>query len=136
MHYKTPCLRIIYALIIALFVRCIEKFVDEDPSAFNHILEFHEDITSAEDLMCLYYPFDYEAEVESPPPSVTVVSLEDNRYLITLIDDSMADDSVKALKISMLAQQRGRLWKVNRIKTSFKCWPGRGHKNWGTKLCR
>jgi len=136
MLYKVSYLGIIYTLTVALFVSCVEKFMDEDPSAFNRLLEFHEDITSAEDLMCLYYPFDYEAEVESPPPSITVVSLEDDRYQIKLIDDSMADDSVKAIKIIMLAQQRGRLWKVNSIKVNFKCWPGRGHRNWGVKLCR
>jgi len=47
----------------------------------------------------------------------------------------MQDDSQRALKIVMEAKKEEGHWRVISIRKARKCYPSRGHTNWGTRWC-
>lgn len=55
--------------------------------------------------------------------------------ILTLITEGIPDDSMYALKVVMTVKSENGIWKVLSIKEAYKCWPGRGHEDWGAAPC-
>lgn len=120
-------------LLAALFAACSGKAYElVDPAKFNASISERTDIESIDDLLLLYYDY---PEVEGPANIKTSFKLEGDIYVGTLIHDGMQDDSQKALKIVVSAKKNGETWKVLEIRKSRKCYPSRGHENWGAEWC-
>lgn len=58
-----------------------------------------------------------------------------NESTLTLISEGIPDDSMYALKVEMAVINENGQWKILRIKEAYKCWPGRGHEEWGAAPC-
>lgn len=132
MFFKPTIKGVFVGLSLFLFCQCAEKFNEKDPTDFNRLLAAEPHIETAKELILLYYPFQGG---ETPPPKITVDSLKNQNFLITLVDDYLADDAQKATKVIMEAERQDTLWRVNSIRVNFRCWPGRGHRNWGIAPC-
>jgi len=110
-----------------------ESFNKLDTKDFNDKIANRTDIGTPEELMEIYYD---RSEVEDGSTiTINTVDLGKNKYEITLIHEGLPDDSVAGRKTVMTAEYTGTTWIVTEIKENWKCWEGRGHTNWGTKLC-
>ncbi len=125
----------IFQILSLLFIltSCSEKFDYVNPTAFNKKISRRTDIKTAEELIKLYYNYPQNERF----PHLTIQSKEiDNGFVeITLIHDDQEDDSMRAIKIIMIAKLKNKKWSVMEIKTNRKCWDGRGHQNWSTEPC-
>ena len=118
---------------LLLFSACEETFEKISPAEFNQKISERMDIESAKDLMKEYYnPFLGEG---NPSLTVDTKSYKNGKVLITLIHDGLLDDSIKAMKIIMIAKKKNGIWMVYEIKKNWKCREGRGHENWGIDRC-
>lgn len=124
---------ILSIVLFLLCVSCSENFKTLDVSEFNLTIKHRTDISSAEELIILYYNYPKE-ELE---PDIKIISEpgKDGIIKITLIHQGLMDDSVKAIKIIMLARNENKSWSILSIKTNWKCYEGRGHQNWDIKMC-
>lgn len=122
-----------FFLLMLVMTSCTESFNYVAPNAFNTKIINREDIATPEGLILLYY--DYSPNETKPKLTITSELRADSTYEITLIHEGIPDDSQSGLKIIMTAKKTGNTWKVNEIKQNWKCWPSRGHSNWGTGLC-
>jgi hypothetical protein len=127
-------LKFCYILVIfILFSACGEDSIKEDTSAFNKIIENNDGLKSAEDVLILYYK--YARPGEEKGYTVTSEKLPRHRYMVILIKDNMADDSMQGEKFTMLVEQKEKFWKVITVERNWKCYPRRGHSSWGTEPC-
>ena len=112
---------------------CEESFEHVDPTIFNNSISERSDIVTSEDLVNAYY----HPTLGEGNPSLTIETkpYKGDMVLITLIHDGLLDDSIKALKIIMIAKKESGTWTVIEIKKNWKCREGRGHVNWGSDLC-
>ena len=126
--------RLFYLLFLALTLsNCAERFESVDPSEFNQKVKYNPDIKTARSLIELFY--DYPKNEEPATFIVEEKTTDKGDIEITLIHDNQPDDSQKAIKIIMLAELSHKTWTVKSIKKNRKCWPDRGHTNWGTERC-
>jgi hypothetical protein len=127
--------RILFFMFLAAgSISCMEEFEHTDPTRFNESIAASTDISSAGQLIMLYY--DYPEGEGTPDLTITQKELTDNRIEVTLIHDNLPDDSQQAIKIVMTVAQTGEIWTVHEIRKNWKCREGRGHTNWGTAWCR
>ena len=128
MTYNTLLIGLLF-----LFVSCNENLNLLDVSDFNSKIKNRTDIVSAEELIKLYYHYPKE-EVAT---NIDIISKPVKHSMIetTLIHNGLMDDSIKAVKIIMLAKKVKESWIVLSIKTNWKCYEGRGHQDWDTILC-
>jgi hypothetical protein len=64
------------------------------------------------------------------------VFVEDSVYIVETVDTDMQDDTVRAVKyrLELLADEFGQ-WSVADQSSTWACWPGRGHEEFGGELC-
>lgn len=58
-----------------------------------------------------------------------------NTITLSLLEDDIPDDSMKARKVIMTIIKEDNIIKVIDIKETYQCWSGRGHQEWGPTLC-
>lgn len=58
-----------------------------------------------------------------------------NTITLSLLEDDIPDDSMKARKVIMTIIKEDNIIKVIDIKETYQCWRGRGHQEWGPTLC-
>lgn len=105
-----------------------------DQKAFNETIAGRNDIGSPEELMQLY---DNETSGEGKfERNLTVQKRGESTFILTLIKEGLADDSVEGTKTVLTAEKSGKRWTVTEIKRNWKCKDGRGHSSWGTGLCQ
>lgn len=113
---------------------CKEKYQPVDPIKFNKKLALRTDINTAEKLMLAYYEMPQEESGQQI--DVIVENLQNNIIKVTLIHDNQGDDSQKATKIVMETIRNKTQWTVLSIQKNWKCYPGRGHTQWGVAPCK
>jgi hypothetical protein len=124
---------LIIGLLIINLTSCSESYKSVDPTAFNIKISEKTDINTAEELIELYY--NYPTDEGTPKIIIKTKEVESNKVQVTLIHDRLEDDSIRAVKIVMTAEQLKNRWIVHEIKKNWKCWDGRGHTNWGADYC-
>jgi len=122
-------------LIIGLLIlsACGESFENIDPTEFNKKISERTEVETAEDLMQVYY--NPSLGEGNPVLTIDTQSYKNGKVLITLIHDGLLDDTIRALKIIMIAKKEKGIWTVFEIKKNWKCRDGRGHKDWGIDQC-
>ncbi|WHT38122.1 hypothetical protein QNH98_13705 [Myroides sp. mNGS23_01] len=94
-----------------------------------------EKLTSVEGIMRYYAPEDKEAEGKYSY-DITVLQMSNSSLtLVTLTEDGINDDSMRAKKVVMTIKKKERQNHVTQIKQSYQCWEGRGHTNWNASHC-
>ncbi|MBB1139268.1 hypothetical protein [Myroides sp. WP-1] len=94
-----------------------------------------EKLTSVENIMRFYAPEDTHAEGKYSY-DITVLKMSDTSVtLVTLVEDGINDDSMKAKKVVMTVNLKEGQYHVTKIKQSYQCWEGRGHANWNSNHC-
>ncbi len=58
-----------------------------------------------------------------------------NIITLSLLEDDIPDDSMKARKVIMTLTKENNEIKVMDIKETYQCWKDRGHREWGPTLC-
>lgn len=124
---------LILTLTVLTTISCAENFKSVDSTAFNAKIAERRDISTVEKLIEVYY--DYPANEGDPNLQIVSEIIDKGIFKVILIDDWLEDDSQKAVKIVMLAELKDSVWIVHEIKKNWKCYDGRGHVGWGTKLC-
>lgn len=127
-------MRLFIPVLMGVFlISCSESFLHSDPKDFNSSISARKDLQTEEELIKAYYNF---PEAEGPQSIIiSTIKNKDHHSEITLIHDNMQDDSQRALKIIMVAEKTKDGWYIHKIKRNWKCWPGRGHEDWGTEYC-
>ncbi len=120
-------------LILVSFTACLETFIEKDVAKFNEKISARTDISSAKELIELYYRL--SPDEGAPQLEISSKQLKGNKFQTTLIHNGLKDDSVSAIKVIMIAERIGKKWQVLQIKENFKCWEGRGHQYWSEKYC-
>ncbi len=122
-------------IMIILVISCTkETFKNEDTTLFNKSIAGKMDIKNAQELMELYY--NYPEEEGAAELSIVSKKMRKNRIEVMLLHDRLADDSMRAIKIIMIAKKSGNHWIALEIKKNWKCYDGRGHTTWGVEPCR
>lgn len=64
------------------------------------------------------------------------VVVENDRYVVEIIDDDMEDDSVRAVKyrLELTADAFGE-WSIVDQSSTWACWPGRWHEDFRDEWC-
>ena len=114
-------------------IHAIGGIIEEDPEDINHQLSAHAGALTPEEVMKMYYP--HETEQDKEVITISKQELEDASVKVTLVDDNMADDAQKTIKIEMTLMPVGSAWKVLKIQKQWKCYEGRGHTDWGIQSC-
>ncbi|WP_413511925.1 hypothetical protein [Myroides odoratus] len=92
-------------------------------------------LTSVEDIMRLYAPESQDSEGKYTY-DITVLQMSNSSLtIVTLVEDGLNDDSMKAKKIVMTLKMKEGHYQVTQIKQSYQCWEGRGHTNWNSAPC-
>lgn len=91
-------------------------------------------IKSIEEIAQLYRPKDSDAEGNY---SYEVITSEKNKYqLITIKEEGLNDDSLYGILTVITLEEIGlNTWNAISIKEAYKCWPNRGHQEWGPEFC-
>lgn len=126
-------MRKLFFIGLLLLNSCDEAFQNIDPTEFNDLLSERSDIETGEALMKAYY----NPTLGEGKPVLTIESLpyKKDMLIITLIHDGLLDDSMRAMKIILIAKKEQAYWKVLEIKKNWKCRVDRGHEDWGIELC-
>lgn len=90
---------------------------------------------SPEAILAAYAPKDPEAE-GNYSYTHTMTDVTGGRKEITLVEEGLMDDSMSGRKLIMTLAPDGAGWKVVALKETYKCWPGRGHEDWGAAPCQ
>ena len=94
-----------------------------------------EKLASEEDIIRFYAPEDREAEGKYTYDISILKMANTSSTLITLIEDGINDDSMKAKKVVMTINSKDGQLTVSKIKQSYQCWEGRGHADWNSSYC-
>jgi len=64
------------------------------------------------------------------------VGVQDEVYIVEILDEDMEDDSVRAVKyrLELLADEFGQ-WYIDEQSSTWACWPGRGHEEFSSEFC-
>jgi hypothetical protein len=130
------CIRtFLFGILILLVSACSDESYSEiDPAEFNASIAVRTDISSAEALIEIYY--NYPEEEGTTQISIESKRMNRNKVAVTLIHDRLADDSLRAIKITMIAKQVKGRWEVLSIRKQWRCYEGRGHTDWGIEFCK
>lgn len=111
-----------------------EVIPQEKVDKLNEAIQ-REKITSIEGIMRFYAPEDKAAEGKYSY-DITVLQMSNSSLtLVTLIEDGINDDSMRAKKVVMTIKAKDGKNQVTQIKQSYQCWEGRGHTNWSSSYC-
>lgn len=91
-------------------------------------------VTGPEDIMAAYIPRDPGAE-GNYRYTPTVTDADGGQKVVTLVEEGLMDDARAGRKVVMTLAPEGSGWKVVALKETYKCWPGRGHEDWGAAPC-
>ena len=89
---------------------------------------------SAEEILAAYYNFPV-GESEGGKPEFNTISLSDGSQQVIMIHDKLMDDSMRGIRLEMIAIEDNGMWTVQSLRKTWKCWEGRGHEGWGTAPC-
>lgn len=109
-------------------------FIEEDATDLNHEISAHGKAMIPEEIVKMYYP--HKAETTKQTISINKEAMEDGNTKVTLIDDNMASETQKTIKIELILQPVGKAWKVIKIQKQWKCYEGKGHTDWGIQTCK
>ena len=91
---------------------------------------------SSQDVMRLFIPKEEpESNEGNEIETIHEEVLANGNTLVTLTQDNLMDDSMKAERYLMELKKIDGKWSVVYVKTNWKCWEGRGHTDWGIELC-
>lgn len=124
---------LISILMVICLTSCSEKFKTIDPTDFNKKINTRTDIKSVEQLARLFYDFPENEGI--PHLEIESRELMDNKFEVTLIHDNQQDDSQRATKLILIAEQKNDTWSILEIKENWRCYQGRGHTDWGIEYC-
>ncbi len=122
-----------FGVLFATLGGCGEDALSEDISGFNNIIHLKTDIKTAKEVMIMYNDF-LPGERDSKY-SLEEESLTPGRFRVTLIRSKIRDDSKESEKLVMIVKFDGTKWKVLVVERNWRCYPGRGHTNWGIDPC-
>jgi len=72
-----------------------------------------------------------EAVVQYP-----LIHVQDDVYIVEVVDDNLEDDSVRAVKYRLeLMESDFGVWSIQDQSSSWICHEGRGHQEWNNELC-
>ena len=134
----TALLGVLFSFV--LFISCGSKekieyrVIDEERvEALNARIE-ENILASVEDIAAAYRPKDEYAEGDY---SYTVNSAITNEEVleITIREEGAMDDSIYGVIAILTIDVSEDNWKVTSIKEAYKCWPNRGHQEWGPEFC-
>jgi len=111
-----------------------EGYVDLDISELQAYCDTMVDLIP-EEIMNQYYGHGDEEGEGNETMELQETMLEDGYTELVLINDNIADESIRARKVVMELRKNGDSWKVISIKQNWQCWSGRGHENWGVEDC-
>ncbi len=111
-----------------------ELMAQETVDKLNEAVQ-REKLTSVEDIMRFYAPEDKGAEGKYTYDMTVLQMSNSTTTLVTLIEDGMNDDSIRAKKVVMNISEKDGKLVVTKIKQSYKCWEGRGHSDWNSSYC-
>ena len=112
-----------------------EKFQELNPETINVLLKAKNGNISAKEVMELYYPYEVIVGEGNESIEISEKKLENGNTLVTLVHNNLLDDSIKAKKYILELKNENNLWFVVSIKNNWQCRVGRGHTNWGIKMC-
>jgi hypothetical protein len=112
-----------------------EEFKQLNSDDLNQLLTEKERNLSAKEVMRLFYPHKVETSEGNEKIELTEKVSNNGKIVVTLIHDNLLDDSVRGEKYVMELRKSNNRWAVISIKKNWKCWDGRGHTDWGIKLC-
>ena len=92
-------------------------------------------LTSVEEIMRFYSPETKGAEGKYTYDITVLKMANSSTILVTLIEDGINDDSMRAKKVIMNVTAKDGNFVVTKIKQSYKCWEGRGHSDWNASYC-
>ncbi|MGS4345257.1 hypothetical protein ACKUSY_06530 [Myroides odoratus] len=119
---------------IASDIKEFEQIKQEEVEKLNASIT-REKLSNVEDIMRYYAPEDKEAEGPYTY-DITVLQMADSALtLVTLIEDGINDDSIRAKKVVMTIKEKEGAYQVVQIKQSYQCWEGRGHTSWNSSYC-
>lgn len=111
------------------------RIIDQqEVNALNKSITEH-NITSIDKIMQEYAPEDMEAEGNYTYIITKSTSKDPNKFTLSLLEDGINDDSLKALKVIMTVEKKKESFRVTKIKESYQCWKNRGHQDWGADYC-
>jgi hypothetical protein len=115
----------------------VEEFrlIDSKTVEELNLLITSKKINSEEDIMREYSPEDKTAEGDYSYVIKQINTRDSNSVIISLLEDGINDDSIKARKVIMTLIRKDGRFVVKQIKESYKCWKERGHENWSSAFC-
>lgn len=110
----------------------------EEPFQIVDFSEINERIvgdihTWPKEILYMYYPVDGEEEGNTTT-EVEELDLPDGSKKLTLIQDNIGDDALKAIKVVMVVEPMGDEWRVTSLKQNWKCYRGE-NLNWTNVEC-
>ncbi|MEO1295011.1 MAG: hypothetical protein AAFW75_04270 [Cyanobacteria bacterium J06636_16] len=63
------------------------------------------------------------------------ISTDPDQQVLLFRRLGLSDDSVRGIRYRLAFVPQGNQWELIWAGTQVTCWPGRGHRNWSTKLC-
>lgn len=114
--------------------REFREIEQEEINALNKSIIEHK-IDSVEKIMQEYAPEDMGAEGNYTYIITKSTSTDPNKFTLSLLEDGINDDSLKALKVIMTVEKKNDSFRVKTIKESYQCWKNRGHQDWGADYC-
>ncbi|WP_410881180.1 hypothetical protein [Myroides sp. DW712] len=120
---------------IASDIKEFEQIKQEEVDKLNTSIT-HKKLSNVEDIMRYYAPEDKGAEGKYTY-DITVLQMADSALtLVTLVEDGINDDSIRAKKVVMTLKEKEGQYQVTQIKQSYQCWEGRGHTTWNSSYCK
>ena len=113
-----------------------EEFEVINTDEINRVLWEGTENLSAVEVMKLYYPHEVETGEGNEKITTSETTLDNGNTEITLIHDNRPDDSVQGEKYVMELKESNGNREVVSLKKNWKCREGRGHRDWGTELCK
>lgn len=107
---------------------------DKAVQELNNVISSNH-INTEEGIMREYAPEDTEAEGDYIYIIKRINTSDSNAVVISLLEDGINDDSVKARKVIMTLAKIDGQFVIKQIKESYKCWQGRGHEDWSSAYC-
>lgn len=112
-----------------------EEFKEISSDDLNQLLTEKGGDLSAKEVMKLFYPDEVETGEGNEKIELSEKVSDNGNVVVTLIHDNLLDHSVRGKKYVMELTKSNNKWTVLSIKTNWKCWDGKGHTDWGIKLC-
>lgn len=113
-----------------------EDFIDLDVTDLNNEIRASSENLSPKEIMKMFYPVNTESGEGNERIVLSEDLLDDGTTVVELIHENMMDDSVRSKKYVMGLKSADKKWQVVFLKNNWKCWPGRGHEDWGTETCK